>query len=202
MEKFLKTPDFAIKCGKRTEHEIRMLRLIDYSTEFREKKPYLLIYQSRNHLGRVERPSSASSTITILINQSRPRFSRHPTHHSAASNIRLPRTPYVGRGHGSGRESARPSSSLRSDFAYLGGGLTASLGSTTIRHMGGEHGCSFCSYGCLYGLRRLQRFMPRFRGWDRRFSFNLRLQHHVLVAWVQEAAVYILRRHLWEQVGD
>jgi hypothetical protein len=54
MEKFLKTPDFAIKCGKRTEHEIRMLRLIDYSTEFQEEKPYLLIYQSRNHLGRVE----------------------------------------------------------------------------------------------------------------------------------------------------
>jgi hypothetical protein len=26
--------------------------------------------------------------------------------------------------------------------------------------------------------------------------------NHVLVAWVQEAAVYILRRHLWEQAGD
>jgi hypothetical protein len=34
------------------------------------------------------------------------------------------------------------------------------------------------------------------------FYFNISLQHHVLVAWVQEAAVYILRRHLWEQAGD
>jgi hypothetical protein len=43
--------------------------------------------------------------------------------HSAASDISLPRTPHIRREHGSGRESAQPSSSLRSDFASLGGGL-------------------------------------------------------------------------------